>query len=152
MECWISKMACLACWEWWDIALAGFSFIGGFIADKFFVGRKIDQLRTEQREKDTEQRERTTLEDLSRIKEVLEKWMNLRDPDTGKTDWRQTPVEDVYELSGLFAKHKGDWFSADEPLAKKILAQVRVSLRDIHLHGYKKAKEMRKKELHKVEK
>lgn len=47
MECWISKLASLPCQdEWkWRLAVAGISAIAGWFTNKFFLGRKIDELR-----------------------------------------------------------------------------------------------------------
>lgn len=52
VECWISEIPCLACWEWWNLAVGIFSFAGGSVITRLFVGEKLNQLISFQEEED----------------------------------------------------------------------------------------------------
>lgn len=139
MECWISKISCLACWEWWDLAVATVSAITAWFTTKFFLGRKIERLE-----------ERNTIKDFERFQEITNKWEAARDPKTGIMDRRTMSLDEVYEFIAFSRKYE-DWLYLPHEKTSFLWTtskRATWALRLIRLHGDKAAKKLIRKELY----
>lgn len=146
MECWFSKIPCIACWEWWDIAVASISALTAWFTTKFFLGKKID-------ENVNEIKARYTIDDLKFVEDYMDWWEENQKPDDDVEfiDKKWSDAKKLFDAQTLIGKHV-DWFSSvndmpRETRASIISSQASESIDLIRKHGYKKALEIRKREL-----
>ena len=143
MECWISKIPCLACWEWWGVVMGVASFIGGVIADKLFLGKKIDKL--------IGPSDTVVINDLKEFEEAMARWEKEQNS-KGQFSPAKGSMEDykfVFTVLDLREKYWEDWLSIDESIpfekhARKIREEAIKSISLIRQYGYKKAKKIRR--------
>lgn len=136
-------MPCLACWEWWDLAVATVSALGGWLLHKFTLKKEFETLQTE-----------ILIKELRDIRTVTAQYhYEIQDPETGKVDMRkahekQTDVS-MPDLNSLLIKH-WEWVVIDKatPPNKRWLAyslEADSSIQLIREHGLEKAREHKKK-------
>lgn len=132
MECWISKILRFSCWEWGDLIVAIFSFAGGSAITRLFVGKKLDQLVSFQKEEDRKKTEEA-IADLSRLKFILE----------GERE--KIDLHKVWELEEKYE----DYLNLREKLVLRteILRRIDRALSLIQEHGYHEGRKYMLEEL-----
>ncbi len=141
MENWLSKISCLACWEWWEVALAIASGGIGWFLRKITSDRKLDAIL-----------DKHIIDDLELIAEYMDWWADNQRPD-GKIDFIEKGRKDVEKLLNiqtLMGKYS-DWILTEgmpeEKRAMIIRSDALDSIDAIRRCGHREAKKIRKKEL-----
>ena len=142
MEYWISKIPCLGCWEWWEIALG----ISNLIVAAGWYFHNLG--------KSTQLEQMSIINDLKDIRKITAEYhYKIQDPETEKVDFKKAHQEQtdvsIPDLNFLLKQHK-EWVVIDKttPVGKRWLAMSLEADRSIQLireHGLKKAREHKKK-------
>ena len=123
--------------------MAAISGITGWFLNKWNVSGKLNDMF-----------DRGIIADLERIREIMTRWEELQDSDTGMVDMLNLSPKDkdLDDMFSLLQKHREDWVSIDKSTptnqrAKRIRQEANKSIDSIRTHGHKQAKKMRQEEL-----
>lgn len=122
----------------------------GWFSSKFFLGKKIDRLISDNfllGVRLDEIKTKRAVDDLERYREIKVRWEERQDS-KGDIDLRSSDDKDVYDWLWFSEKYK-DWISVDENTPpNEILNTIKTQIDDaidlIRRHGYKKALKIRK--------
>ena len=96
--------------------------------------------------------DRGIIADLEKIREIMQRWEELQNPDTGMVDMLNLSPKDknLNDMFSLLQKHREDWVSIDNTTpanqrARRIRLEASKSIDLIRTHGHKKAKKIRKR-------
>ena len=152
MDCWFSK---IPTWVWWDIALVTVTGITTWFAEHFRLSRKLKSLAEMKLASDKrfdEFKASRMIDDLERFGKIMKLFEERQDSEGTVYPTKSTDdMEFVYTFMDLQEDCK-DWVSIDEstPQAEVVSKKREEAIKSISLireHGYKKALEIRKKEL-----